>query len=139
MKWWPTLLFGLAAFFFFANFAPKQEREIELLDNGCAIYSISLKQAIEGKSLLTGDNIWVRVLAIHFYNKTGHAVTVFVYKNNTYVYDPNIGTYPIARYPIYDPLTIAEISFPDEKIEQVHFLEPTFLLHYQERSSRLMY
>ena len=132
-------MFGLITLYFFANFAPTQEKKYELLDNGCVIYALNLKHAIEASNMLTDTNIWVRVLGIHFYGKTGHAVTVFVYKNNTFVYDPNIGTFVVSRYPIYDPLTIAEICFPNSKIESAFYLEPTFLLHYQERSSRLIY
>lgn len=92
--------------------------------------------AMEANEMLA-PYLWSRVLAIHFYNKVGHAVNVFVYKNFTFVYDPNIGSYPIYERPIYDPLQLAEILYPKIPIKRAYFLEPTFLLHYQTNSFQI--
>ena len=54
----------------------------------------------------------------------------FVYKNMTFVYDPAKGSFVVARFPLYDPLTIAEISYPKVVIKEAVFLEPTLTLHY---------
>lgn len=130
MKFWPIFLLCLAVMFFFANYTPKEKDSYKMLDNGCMIYAIHYKNALEAKAML-GEDIWSRVLAIHFYGTLGHAVTVFVYKNITYVYDYNLGTYPIANYPLYDPMTIAEICFPRLPIRKAYYIEPTFLLYYK--------
>lgn len=138
MKWWPIFFLCVVMMILFANHTPKEKKEFEMLENGCLIYSLHFKNAFEAKELL-GENIWSRVLAIHFYGKVGHAITVFVYKKNTFVYDPNLGTYPIANYPLYDPLMIAEICFPKLIIRKAYYLEPTFLLHYQTNDSFKIY
>ena len=132
MKWWLTFVFFLAAFFSFAYIKPNENKEVfGFLDNGCVIYSLTFKNALTAKEML-GDEIWSRVLAIHFSGKLGHAVTVFVYENVTYVYDSNLGTFPVAAYPLYDPLMIAEICYPKLVIIKAYYLEPTMLLHYQQ-------
>lgn len=134
MKFWPIFLLCGAVLFFFANYTPKEKASLEMLENGCMIYSLHYKNALDAKAML-GEDIWSRVLAIHFYGKLGHAVTVFVYKGNTFVYDSNLGTYPVANYPLYDPLTIAEICFPKLVIRKAYYLEPTFLLYYKNDNS----
>ncbi len=139
LKWWPTLLFGLAAFFFFDYYSLKEPKVYTLLNEGCLVHSLYFQQAIQAKEML-GDKIWTRVLCVYFQGTIGgHAVTVFINKNITWVYDPNHGSYPIANYPLYDPLTIAEICFPKNVIRKVHYIEPTLLLHYQHDSSKLMW
>ncbi len=132
MKWLPATLFFIIVFFFLGNYLPQEQKELEMLDDGCLVHALYFKQTILAQQML-GEQIWSRVLAIHFYGATGHAVTVFVYENNTFVYDPNRGSFVVAGYPLYDPLTIAEICFPKIPIKRAHYLEPTFLLHYQYR------
>lgn len=139
MKWWPTALFALAAFFFFDYYSQKESKKIEMLDNGCLVQSLYFQQAIQAKEMFH-EQVWSRVLCIYFYGGiTGHAVTVFVYKNITWVYDPNRGSYPVANYPLYDPLMIAEICFPKLFIKKAYYIEPTLLLHYQKESSKLLW
>lgn len=139
LKWWPTLLFGLAAFFFFDYYSLKEPKKIEMLNEGCLIQSLYFQQTIQAKQMLE-DYMWSRVLCIYFYGGiAGHAVTVFVYKNITWVYDPNRGSFPVANYPLYDPLMVAEICFPKLFIRKAVYIEPTLLLHYQNESSRLIW
>jgi hypothetical protein len=130
MKWWPIFLLLAGFVFFLPNVKSYIEPELKILPDGCVVYAIHHKMAMEANEMLT-PNLWSRVLAIHFYSKVGHAVNVFVYKNNTFVYDPGTGTYPIYDRPIYDPLQLAEIIYPDTEIRRAYFLEPTFLLQYQ--------
>jgi len=136
MKWWPAVLFFAGIFFFFANYAPKEQTTFEMVEEGCLVHSIHYKNSVLAKEMLD-DKLWARVLAIYFYGNLGHAVTVFVYENHTYVYDPNHGSFPVAAYPLYDPLAIAEICFPKAVIKRAHYLEPTMLLHYQNDSFRI--
>jgi uncharacterized membrane protein YoaT (DUF817 family) len=139
MKWWPTLLFGLAAFFFFDYYSLKEPKKYELLKDGCVVESLYFHHAIQAKEKLD-DYIWSRVLCIFFYGMVeGHAVTVFVYKNITWVYDPNKGSYKVTNYPLYDPLMIAEIAFPKLFIKKAYYIEPTLLLQYQHEPSNLVW
>lgn len=139
MKWWPTLLFGLAVFFFLDTYTTKEKKFVNLLDDGCLIQSLYFQQTQLAKEMLD-EFMWSRVLAIHFYGTIeGHAVTVFVYKNITGVYDPNKGSYPVAHFPLYDPLMIAELAFPKLSIKKAYYIEPTLLLNIPPKSSKLVW
>ena len=75
--------------------------------------------------------IWTRTIAIQFNDKRlGHAILVFIYKNITFVYDPNIGSFAVAHYPLYDPKAIAEIAYPKIRVKEAVFIEPTLTLTY---------
>ena len=136
MKWWPIFLLVILFVCFLQNYTEHEAPELIELENGCMIYSLTHKMAMESNQMLE-PYLWSRILAIHFPNKLGHAVNVFVYKNYTYVYDPNIGTYPLYNRPIYDPLQLAEILYPGITIRKAYFLEPTLLLHYQMNPSTM--
>jgi hypothetical protein len=139
MKWWPTALFALAFMLFLGNYTLKEKKFIELLDDGCLVQSLYFHQSILAKEML-GQFMWTRVLCIHFYGMIeGHAVTVFIYKNITWVYDPNKGSYPVAYFPLYDPLMIAELAFPKLYIKKAYYIEPTLLLNYTPGSSKLVW
>lgn len=133
MKWWPTLLLLAAFIFLLPNYTEFEEPELKILSDGCMVYAVHHKMAMEANEKLK-PYLWSRVLAIHFYNKVGHAVNVFVYKNFTFVYNPGLGSYPLYERPIYDPLQLAEMIFPETPIKRAYFLEPTFLLQYQTES-----
>lgn len=133
MKWWPTVLFCVAMLFLFANYTPKEKGKLDSLEDGCLVYSLYYRNSILAQEML-GKTMWSRVLAIHFHGQLGHAVAVFVYENNTYVYDPNRGSFILAPYPLYDPVTIAEIVFPKMPIKRAYYLEPTMLLHYRNKA-----
>jgi len=136
LKWWPTLLLLAAFVFFLPNYTEFEEPEFLMLDDGCMIYSLHHKLAMQAKNTLD-DKLWSKVLAIHFYGKVGHAVNVFHYENFTYVYDPNVGSYPLYERLVYDPLELAEIIYPKIPIRRAYFLEPTFLLQYQTDAFRI--
>jgi hypothetical protein len=139
MKWWPTFLFGLVTFFYLDFYTLKGPKTVTMLSEGCLVQSLYFQHAIQAKQMLE-EQLWTRVLCIYFYGQiTGHAVTVFVYKDITWVYDPNKGSYPVANYPLYDPLMIAEICFPKLVIRKAYYIEPTFLLHYQYEPSKLVW
>ena len=123
-------MIAVAAFFFFDYYSLKETKEMTMINDGCFVQSLYFQHAVQAQQTLN-DIVWSRVLCIHFYGKLGHAVTVFIYKNVTWVYDPNRGSFPVARCPMYDPLTIAEICFPKLIIKEAYYVEPTLLLHYQ--------
>lgn len=130
MKWWPTFLLASVIFFMLSYYTPRKEKKFEMLDDGCLVQSIYFQQSVQAKEMLEGF-MWTRVLCIQFYGRLGHAVTIFIYKNVTWIYDPNRGSFPIATYPLYDPFTAAEIAFPNLLIKKAYYIEPTFLLHYR--------
>jgi hypothetical protein len=137
MKWWPTILLAVGLFFYFEYYSVRVPLKYEMLGDGCLVQSLYFQQAVQAKQMLE-EQMWTRVLCIHFYGMVeGHAVTVFVYKNITWVYDPNRGSFPVAHFSLYDPLMIAEIAFPKLSIKKAYYIEPTMLLHYQ-RSSTIM-
>lgn len=119
----------------FANSSVKQKEQTSVLqlENGCLIYSLQFKMALEAKEKLQ-PYLWTRTLAIRFIDGSGHAITVFVYKNITFIYDPNIGSFIAAMYPLYEPLELAEIAFPRIPIEAAAFIEPTLTLTYPTRT-----
>lgn len=136
MKWLPILILVSCFFLFWPHYKViENPKEMFMLEDGCMIYALQYKMAAEAVEKLK-PYLWTRVLGIYFYDKTGHAVTIFVYKNFTYVYNPGVGTYMIYERPIYDPLQLAEIIFPYENIKKAYFVEPTFLLQYQTNSER---
>lgn len=133
MKWWPTALLAVAIFFFLDFYRLKQTRELTMIHDGCFIQSLYFQHVIQAQQTLE-QFIWARVLCIQFYGKLGHAVTIFIHKNVTWIYDPNRGSFPIANYPMYDPKMAAEIAFPKLTIKEAYYVEPTFLLHYQNNA-----
>jgi len=134
MKWVPIFLLVTCFFLFWPNYkVVENPHELKILPDGCVVYALWHKMALDANEMLE-PYLWSRVLAIHFYGRIGHAVNVFVYKNNTFVYDPGLGTRPIYERPIYDPLQLAEIMYPNTPIKKAYFLEPTLLLQYQTES-----
>jgi hypothetical protein len=129
IRFLPNFALVACFFLFLPNHKLHHERTFVMLDNGCLIYSLHHKFLLEANEKLE-PYLWTRTLAIQFYVQpvTGHAVNVFVYKNMTFVYDPAKGSYPVARYPIYDPMTIAEICYPNLFIRSAAFIEPTITL-----------
>lgn len=136
MKWWPTALLAVVIFFFLDFYRLKQTQELTMIHDGCFIQSLYFQHVIQAQQILD-QYIWARVLCIQFYGKLGHAVTIFIYKNVTWIYDPNRGSFPIANYPMYDPRMAAEIAFPKLIIKEAYYVEPTFLLHYQNNAFTL--
>lgn len=129
-KVWPTFLLTCLFFTFLAY--PKKEPQVLLeLKGGCLVLAMHYRLALQANETLE-PYLWSRVLAIHFPGKIGHAVTVFIHKNVTYVYDPNVGSFVVAGYPLQDPLAIAEICFPDLVVRKAYYIEPTMLLPLYE-------
>jgi hypothetical protein len=125
-KVWPAFLLTVL-FFVFLSYPKTEPQLFTELSEGCLVLSMHYRLAIEANNILE-PYLWTRVLAIHFYGKVGHAVTVFIHKNVTYVYDPNRGSFVVSAYPLYDPLAIAEICFPKLVIRKAYYIEPTMLL-----------
>jgi len=100
-----TLLVGVALILswvscFKIGFDLKKDYSITNLPNSCfvdaMIYSSRCNLLLNSTS-----EIWNNVYSYTFYykddkkNKLGHAVCVFEYQNNLWIYDPNWGTSPI--------------------------------------------
>jgi hypothetical protein len=124
----PATILVILFIWFISTYRIREEKLFEQIDNGCLVYSLHFKHTLEAQERLE-PYLWTRVLAIQFYKTiAGHAVTVFVYKNMTFIYDPNRGSFVAARTPLYDPMTLAEICFPKLAIKDAAFLEPTITL-----------
>lgn len=128
-RWLPVLVLVACFFLFLPNYKAGQEKVFHEMENGCLIYALHLKMVLDANERLE-PYIWTRIIAIQFYGKLGHAILVFVYKNMTFVYDPAQGSFVAARYPLYDPKALAEITYPKSIITDAAFIEPTFTLNY---------
>ena len=92
-----SLIFGVKI-----GFNLKKDYLITNLPNSCfidaMIYASQCNLLLE-----TNNDIWSNVYGFTFYykddidNVIGHAVCVFEYKNNLWIYDPNWGTSPICQ------------------------------------------
>jgi hypothetical protein len=113
---------------FIPNYSKRSEKEDIILNNGCLIYAIQYQYALEAKKILNDSNVWAKILLYKVKGaKSGHAVTLYIYKNSTYVYDPAITSYQLAQYPIYDPYKIAQWMHPMDKIAWAEYAENVML------------
>lgn len=110
------------------NYSTQPEKEDLILNNGCLIYAIQYQHAIEAKNILNESNIWAKILLYKLKGeKTGHAVTLYVYKNSTYVYDPAFASYQLSRFPIYNPYKVVQRMHPTSKILWAEYAEAVLL------------
>lgn len=114
------------------NYSSKENiYENIILDNGCMIYSIRHQYALEAQNILKDANVWAKVVIFKTDNsKVGHAITVYIYKNCTYVYDSAYASYQIAEYPIYDPRKIVEIIRPMDQVLWAEYVENVMGYNY---------
>jgi CDP-glycerol glycerophosphotransferase (TagB/SpsB family) len=109
---------------FLPNYSSKPAREDLILKNGCLIYSIQYQHALTAKNILNESNVWAKIILYKLKGeKTGHAVTLYVYKNSTYVYDPAFASYQLSHFPIYNPYKIVQLMHPMSKIEWAEYAE----------------
>jgi hypothetical protein len=110
------------------NYSTKQIKEDIILDNGCLIYAIQYQYAIEAKNILNESNVWAKILLYKLKGaKAGHAVTLYVYKNSTYVYDPAFASYQLTQFPVYEPYKIVQLMHPMSKVEWAEYAENVVL------------
>jgi hypothetical protein len=118
-----VLLLGLIP-----NYSIRSEKEDIILNNGCLIYAIQYQYALEAKNILNESNVWAKILLYRLVgNKSGHAVTLYVYKNKTYVYDPAFASYQLTEFPVYNPYKIVSIMHPLSKIAWAEYAENVLL------------
>jgi CDP-glycerol glycerophosphotransferase (TagB/SpsB family) len=110
------------------NYSIRSEKEDVILNNGCLIYAIQYQYAIEAKNILNESNVWAKILLYKLKGeKSGHAVTLYVYKNKTYVYDPAFASYQLSEFPIYNPYRIAQLMHPLSKVLWAEYAENVLL------------
>ena len=110
------------------NYSTKPPQEDIILNNGCLIYAIQYQYALEAKNILNESNVWAKILLYRLKGaKSGHAVTLYVYKNKTYVYDPAFASYQLSEYPIYNPYRIAQLMHPLSKVLWAEYAENVLL------------
>jgi hypothetical protein len=106
------------------NYSTKPIQEDIILNNGCLIYAIQYQHALTAKNILNESNVWAKILLYKLRGaKSGHAVTLYVYKNSTYVYDPAFASYQLSHFPIYSPYKIVQLMHPMSKIEWAEYAE----------------
>lgn len=110
------------------NYSTQPLKEDIILNNGCLIYAIHYKHALEAKNILNEANVWAKVILYKVKGaKAGHAVTLYIYKNSTYVYDSAFASYQLTEYPIYDPYKITQMMHPLNKIQWAQYAENVML------------
>lgn len=129
LRWVPVIILVACFFMLLPNYKAGEEKIFHELENGCLVYSLHMKMIMDANERLE-PYLWTRIIGIEFRGFLGHAILVFVYKNMTFVYDPAKGSFVVARFPLYDPRTVAEIAYPKVEIKNAFFLEPTLTLHY---------
>jgi len=106
------------------NYSNKLVKEDFILKNGCLIYSIQYQHALTAKNILNESDVWAKIILYKLKGaKSGHAVTLYIYKNSTYVYDPAFASYQLAHFPIYNPYKIIELMHPMDEVLWVEYAE----------------
>jgi hypothetical protein len=110
------------------NYSTQPVKEDIILNNGCLIYAIQYQYAIEAKNILNESNVWAKILLYKLKGaKAGHAVTLYVYKNSTYVYDPAFASYQLTQFPVYEPYKIVQLMHPMSKVDWAEYAENVVL------------
>jgi len=110
------------------NYSTKPIEEDIILNNGCLIYSIQYQHALIAKKILGDSDVWAKILLYRLKGaKSGHAVTLYVYKNKTYVYDPAFASYQLSEFPIYNPYKIVQLMHPLSKVLWAEYAENVLL------------
>ena len=106
------------------NYSNKAEEKDIILNNGCLIYAIQYQHALIAKNILNESDVWAKIILYKLQGeKYGHAVTLYVYKNSTYVYDPAFASYQLSHFPIYEPYKIVQLMHPMSKILWAEYAE----------------
>ena len=110
------------------NYSTQPEKEDIILNNGCLIYAIQYQHALQSQNILNESNVWAKILLYRLAgNKSGHAVTLYVYKNKTYVYDPAFASYQLTEFPVYNPYKIVQLMHPLGKVLWAEYAENVLL------------
>jgi CDP-glycerol glycerophosphotransferase (TagB/SpsB family) len=110
------------------NYSTQPIKEDIILNNGCLIYAIQYQYAIEAENILNESNVWAKILLYKLKGaKAGHAVTLYVYKNSTYVYDPAFASYQLTQFPVYEPYKIVQLMHPMSKVDWAEYAENVVL------------
>ena len=110
------------------NYSTKPIDEDIILNNGCLIYAIQYQYALEAKNILNESNVWAKILLYKLEGeRAGHAVTLYVYKNSTYVYDPAFASYQLTQFPVYNPYKVVSLIHPMSKILWAEYAENVLL------------
>lgn len=110
------------------NYSTKPPEEDIILNNGCLIYAIQYQHAIKAKNILNESDVWAKIILFKVLGaESGHAVTVYVYQNATYVYDPGFASYQLTQFPVYNPYKIAKMMNPLSEIAWAEYAENVML------------
>jgi len=110
------------------NYSVKPQEEDIILNNGCLIYAIQYQHALIAKKILNDSDVWAKVILYKQLGaKAGHAVTLYIYKNSTYIYDPAFASYQLAQFPVYNPYKVAKMMHPMSDIVWAEYAENVML------------
>lgn len=109
------------------NYSTQPIKEDLILNNGCLIYAIQYQYALKAQKILGDSEVWAKIIIYRAKGRTGHAVVLYIYNNNTYIYDPGVTSYKLAEYPIYDPYKIAKLLNPLSEILWAEYTETVLL------------
>jgi hypothetical protein len=109
------------------NYSTKPLEEDIILNNGCLIYAIQYQYALKAQKILGDSEVWAKIIIYRVKDRAGHAIVLYIYNNNTYVYDPAVTSYKLAEYPIYDPYKIAKLLNPLSEIVWAEYSETVLL------------
>lgn len=110
------------------NYSTKPIEEDIILDNGCLIYAIQYQYALKAKKILNDSEVWAKIILYKQLGaKAGHAVTLYIYKNSTYIYDPAFASYQLAQFPVYNPYKVAKMMHPMSDIVWAEYAENVIL------------
>ena len=113
---------------FLPNYSTKPQEEDIILSNGCLIYAIQYQYALQAKNILNESNVWAKILLYKIKGaRAGHAVTLYVYKNSTYIYDPAFASYQLSHFPIYNPYKIIQLMHPASEVLWAEYAENVLL------------
>lgn len=109
------------------NYSTKPVEEDYILNNGCLIYAIQYQYALKAQKILGDSEVWAKIIIYRAKERSGHAIVLYIYNNNTYIYDPGVTSYKLAEYPIYDPYKIAKLLNPLSEIVWAEYSETVLL------------
>ena len=118
------------AFMVYTNTCPVKEPDILAypLPQGCMIYTLAYRSALNARGVLDDRCYWSCVAALKFKDaKIFHAVLIYDYLGDTWIYDCNRGSYKVFNRPVWD-LKLEKIlqeAYPEAEIEECMWIEST--------------
>jgi hypothetical protein len=92
------------------------------LPNGCFVDARYHQWVTISKEKSENISFFSNLIGFEWIGGGGHVIHVFNHKNQTWVYDPAIGSFKISNRIIYDPVRILYLSYPDKPVKNIVIL-----------------